>query len=451
MTSKTRVCILGAGPSGTAALRAFASAAAKGETIPELVCFEKQADWGGLWQYSYRTGVDELGEPVHGSMYRYLWSNGPKEALEFADYSFIDHFREPISSYPPRPAMLDYIVGRLNKAGVRQFCRFRHAVRWVTFDDATHKFTVTVHDLNADCIYSELFDFVITATGHFSVPNVPHFEGIDTFNGRLLHAHDFRDALEFKGKDVLVVGSSYSAEDIGSQCFKYGCKSVTLSWRSKKPNLPWPASFVEVPLLLKVTDGNLCHFADGESKRVDAIILCTGYLFSFPFLSEQLHLRTANRLATNDLFNGVVFVHNPHLFFVGMQDQWFSFNMFDLQAWYARDVILGKIAVPKDKAVLLADVARRVAAEDVADPIVYQGEYLKELQKQTDYPAFNIDGMAAMLHEWKHHKKEDMMTFRDKQFKSVISHTMSAKHHTPWLSCLDDSLEDYVRKEAQKK
>ena len=225
-----------------------------------------------------------------------------------------------------------------------------------------------------------------------------------------------------------------------------------LPWRNKKPNLLWPANFVEVPLLLKVTDGNLCHFANGESKRVDAIILCTGYLFSFPFLSKQLHLRTANRLATNDLFNGVVFVHNPRLFFVGMQDQWFSFNMFDLQAWYARDVILGKIAVPKDKAVLLADVARRVAAEDVAaDPIVYQGEYLKELQKQTDYPAFNIDGMAAMLHEWKHHKKEDMMTFRDKQFKSVISHTMSAKHHTPWLSCLDDSLEDYVRKEAQKK
>ena len=43
----TRVAILGAGPSGTAQLRAFASAAARGAEIPEVVCYEKQDDWGG--------------------------------------------------------------------------------------------------------------------------------------------------------------------------------------------------------------------------------------------------------------------------------------------------------------------------------------------------------------------------------------------------------------------
>ena len=80
-----RVAVIGAGPSGLAQLRAFQSAASKGEDIPEIVCFEKQSDWGGLWKYDWRTGVDENGEPCHGSMYRYLWSNGPKEGLEFAD------------------------------------------------------------------------------------------------------------------------------------------------------------------------------------------------------------------------------------------------------------------------------------------------------------------------------------------------------------------------------
>ena len=29
-----------------------------------------------------------------------------------------------------------------------------------------------------------------------------------------------------------------------------------------------------------------------------------------------------------------------------MQDQWFTFNMFDAQAWYARDLILGRLKVP---------------------------------------------------------------------------------------------------------
>ncbi|TIQ15882.1 MAG: NAD(P)/FAD-dependent oxidoreductase, partial [Mesorhizobium sp.] len=78
---------MGAGPSGLAQLRAFKSAADKGAEIPEIVCFEKQSDWGGLWNYTWRTGLDEHGDPVHGSMYRYLWSNGPKECLEFADYT----------------------------------------------------------------------------------------------------------------------------------------------------------------------------------------------------------------------------------------------------------------------------------------------------------------------------------------------------------------------------
>ena len=85
---RKRVAVVGAGPSGLAVLRAFQTAKANGDEIPEVVCFEKQDNWGGLWNYTWRTGLDQYGESVHGSMYRYLWSNGPKEGLEFADYSF---------------------------------------------------------------------------------------------------------------------------------------------------------------------------------------------------------------------------------------------------------------------------------------------------------------------------------------------------------------------------
>ena len=35
-----------------------------------------------------------------------------------------------------------------------------------------------------------------------------------------MHAHDFRDASEFKGQRLLLVGASYSAEDIALQCIK---------------------------------------------------------------------------------------------------------------------------------------------------------------------------------------------------------------------------------------
>ena len=100
------MAILGAGPSGLAQLRAFEAARLAGvKNLPEIVCYEKQNAIGGMWNYSWRTGLDRNGEPVHGSMYRYLWSNGPKECLEFADYSFDEHFGEAIPSYPPREVL----------------------------------------------------------------------------------------------------------------------------------------------------------------------------------------------------------------------------------------------------------------------------------------------------------------------------------------------------------
>jgi trimethylamine monooxygenase len=264
-----RVAVIGAGPSGLAQLRAFQSAKAKGAEIPEIVCFEKQGDWGGLWNYTWRTGLDEYGEPVHCSMYRYLWTNGPKEGLEFADYSFEEHFGKQIASYPPRAVMVDYIEGRVKKAGVRPWIRFRHPVRMVNYNEDKGNFTVTAVDLVNDRMYSEEFDHVICASGHFSTPNVPEYPGFGIFGGRVLHAHDFRDAMEFKGKDLLILGSSYSAEDIGSQCWKYGAKSITVAYRNAPMGFDWPENWKEVPALVRV-DEDTAYFADGTSKKVDA-------------------------------------------------------------------------------------------------------------------------------------------------------------------------------------
>ena len=36
------------------------------------------------------------------------------------------------------------------------------------------------------------FDHVVVASGHYSVPHVPTFPGVEKFPGRVLHAHDFR-------------------------------------------------------------------------------------------------------------------------------------------------------------------------------------------------------------------------------------------------------------------
>ncbi len=443
----TRVAIIGAGPSGLAALRAFQSAAKRKAKIPEIVCFEKQKDWGGLWNYTWRTGLDEHGEPVHGSMYRYLWSNGPKECLEFADYTFEEHFGKPIASYPPRAVLWDYIKGRVEKAKVRKWVRFKSPVRMVEWDKKKKTFHVTVHDRVKDRMYTEDFDFVICASGHFSTPQVPFFEGINTFNGRVLHAHDFRDALEFKGKDVLVVGRSYSAEDIGSQCWKYGAGSVTATYRSKPMGFKWPTNFEERPLLQKLV-GKTAYFKDGSTKEIDAIILCTGYQHHFPFMVEDLRLKTTNRLWPLGLYKGVIWENNPRLSYLGMQDQFYTFNMFDAQAWYVRDVILGRVKLPKLDAMKKNSKAwrrREEKLENAEQMIWFQGDYVKELTSATDYPSFDVEGVNKTFLEWEHDKMDDIMGYRNKSYRSLMTGTMSPKHNTPWKDELDDTMEAYLK------
>ncbi len=445
--SKKRIAIIGAGPSGLAQLRAFQSAKAKGEEIPEIVCYEKQSNWGGLWNYTWRTGVDEDGEPCHCSMYRYLWSNGPKEGLEFADYTFDEHFGKEIASFPPRAVLFDYIEGRVLKAGVRDWIKFNHLVRDVNYDEATGLFSVTARDTKNDTETVEQFDHVILASGHFSTPNVPYYPGFESFNGRILHAHDFRDAREFIDKDILILGTSYSAEDIGSQCWKYGCKSVTVAHRTAPMGYKWPDNWQEVPALVKV-EGSTAYFKDGTSKDVDAIILCTGYRHHFNFLPDDLRLKTANKLATADLYKGVVWTKNPKLFYLGMQDQWYTFNMFDAQAWWVRDQIMGKITLPS-QAEMEDDVRRREAEEDALEDdygcIAYQGDYIRELIAETDYPSFDIETANQAFYEWKKHKKEDIMTFRNNGYVSPMSKKKAPPHHTPWKDALDDSLEAYLQ------
>lgn len=56
MSQGKRVCVIGAGPSGMSVLYHFNRLKTQGKEIPEVVCFDKQSDWGGLWNYSWQTG-----------------------------------------------------------------------------------------------------------------------------------------------------------------------------------------------------------------------------------------------------------------------------------------------------------------------------------------------------------------------------------------------------------
>ena len=94
---------------------------------------------------------------------RYLWSNGPKECLEFPYYTFEEHYGKPIPSFPPRwvnyviclflqleaiccyyfdmelpffiylfnrEVLFDYLKGRWNKEDIQKYIKFSTVVRY---------------------------------------------------------------------------------------------------------------------------------------------------------------------------------------------------------------------------------------------------------------------------------------------------------------------------------
>lgn len=191
----------------------------------------------------------------------------------------------------------------------------------------------------------------------------------------------------------------------------------------------------------------MAYFEDGTTKKFDAIIMCTGYLFHFPFLPDELRLQTHNCLYPDNLYKGIFFQSNPNLIYLGMQDQYFTFNMFDAQAWYARDVILGKIPLP-DAAQRMQDIQhwlkRQETLKTANESIDFQAQYVRDLIDATDYPDFPIEKQAELFKSWLRDKVEDIMGFRNKSYRSTITGTLATKLPKRWLDIKDDSLEGFM-------
>ncbi len=61
---------------------------------------------------------------------------------------------------------------------------------------------------------TETYRTVISATGIFNNPQMPKIDGMDVFEGDMMHSKDFKHPDQVKGKRVLVVGNGPSGTDI---------------------------------------------------------------------------------------------------------------------------------------------------------------------------------------------------------------------------------------------
>ena len=338
-----------------------------------------------------------------------------------------------------------------NNKDLKSCVRFSTVVRRVEYHKATDTFTVTVHNLAEDKEESITnFTHVIVASGIFSVANAPEFPGIDSFNGRILHSHDFRDVSMFLGKTILIVGAGRSAEDLAVAGVKFGADKIICAWNTKPMGYKWPENVEERPIVERF-DENTAYFKDGSSAKVDAVILCTGYHKHYPFLPEELRLKTELPVPfyPDNLYKGIVWIKggSGKLLYLGAQNAAYTFPLFEVQAVWACKYITGGINLP-DHSEMLQDIKvwkqKHGMCVILHDYIDFQTEYIRDLCEITGYVT-KVTETRDLYHAVLRHKAENICTFRNKQFASVYTGILSIKPQIPWMAAFDPSYEAFIR------
>ena len=355
--------------------------------------------------------------------------------------------------------MYDYLIGRAKARNIRRFIRFNTAVRHVDFDEEKKKFTVEVEDLLTNSTEYLAFDRVVVAIGHYHVPNMTNIDGVNEFPGRVLHSHDFRGADEFVGLNILIVGGNISAEDITLQCYKFGARSITISSRQKPVGLKWPDNIKEVPILVRM-EGRKAHFKDGSNAdNIDAIIFCTGYRHSYPFMARQLRLQCdyAESIPPN-LYKTLFWMDRPHLAYLGATRYIFSFPIFEIQTALVCDVFLDHLQLP-DKDQWTTDLAQWRARGTALPPMDifaiidlefdYMRDMLSLLNTQTEHQSlakFDFDQARNMFQKYLENKMVNVVNYRDIAYQSMIDpeNTKLVPVCKPWMENMDQSLESFL-------
>lgn len=98
------------------------------------------------------------------------------------------------------------------------------------------------------------------------------------------------------------------------------------------------------------------HFTDGTFERVSVVLYCTGYEFTFPFMSVDSNLSCCDNFV-QPLYKHCLNINRPSLAVIGLIFLNCPFQTFDLQLRFALKFMTGKLALPTREA-MLAETAR---------------------------------------------------------------------------------------------
>jgi flavin-binding monooxygenase-like protein len=382
MQPVAEVCIIGAGSSGISSCQVLN---ARGISFD---CFEKGSNVGGLWRYGNDSGLS--------SAYSTLYINTSRKVMEYRAYPMPDSYPD----YPHHSQIADYFDDYVDRFGLREHIRFRTEVTDVRPVEGGG------WDVTTDRGQTHRYRAVLVANGHHWDPKLPDYPG--EFLGETTHSHYYRTNDEYAGKNVLVVGFGNSAVDIACDTSRVARQVFLSTRRGAhvvpkylrglpvdelvtpaNSRLPFWVTRMMLMRLLKQAQGSMTdyglpepdhrlgeahptissellpaighgrvkpkpaierleahgvRFADGSEEPIDAIVWCTGYRISFPFLSPDVLEAKDNEVP---LYRMVVPPELDGLFFIALlQPLGAMMPLAEAQSEWVADLLAGEAALP---------------------------------------------------------------------------------------------------------
>jgi hypothetical protein len=391
---KKRACVIGAGSSGIAAVKALEDAGI------DFDCFEKSDRVGGNWVFGNKNGMS--------AAYEGLYINTSRDRMQYADYPMPSDYPD----YPHHTQIAKYFDDYVDHFGLRKRITFETGVAHVEREG-------DVWRVKTDDGKSRVYDVLLVANGHHWDPLWPDPPLPGKFDGRQLHAHQYRSKSELAGKRVVVVGMGNSAMDIAVESSEVGERTFLAARRGVhvvpkylfgKPAdqafplaaaIPWSVRRKMGEVLHKLAVGDmeryglpkpdhrlgdahptisgrildrlghgavkpkpnvveLCGdsvlFLDGTVEKVDVIVWCTGYKVTFPFFDETFVSAKGNDLP---LFRRVFHPKHHTLTFIGLlQPLGAIMPLAEAQGKWIAKWLRGEYALPPQ-----AEMEKDIAAE----------------------------------------------------------------------------------------
>jgi dimethylaniline monooxygenase (N-oxide forming) len=407
-----RVCVIGAGSSGIASCQVLD---ARG--IP-FDCFEAGSQVGGNWRY--------LNDNEMSSAYRSLHINTSRDVMGYATFPM----PESLPNYPNHFQIAEYFDSYVDHFGLRDKITFRTEVVRVEPAGGGWNVTTGHRDTGERRTTRYRAVLVASGHHWDPRWPEPPFPGSDDFTGEQTHAHYYKVPEPYRGKRVLVLGIGNSAADIAVETAAVSERTFLAMRRgahvipkyvlgrpfdalAKTPitRLPLAVQRLILSTSLRVVQGrmtdyglpepdhkplsahptvsadllnrlghgdltvkpNLAHldgdkveFADGSVERIDAIVYCTGYKITFPFLDAAVVSAADNRIG---LFHRVVDPDHDGLYFVGLvQPLGAIMPLAEAQSEWVADLLDGTARLPSTAEMRreIASYQRRTAARYVA-------------------------------------------------------------------------------------